>query len=232
MYGVVIGKVIEAHDERTGRSPHYQLRVDAGTSGKYEIPINVRSKDTNRPDLLYYAEEDFNAQAITILTQMRPGFHKINYHENEVADIAIDFIRSGLFNPKEMKIVSSNQTGPDNDLSDFINTYMKKAEGNPNAIIYAYGTHYTDSGKGIHNVHMNQGNTRFNPEENDVFHDGCVLVHFRDENKWLAYFLAFQSQSWCTDEQGDPLHDSVDSEGYPKKGCTYDTIHVNLQTSN
>ena len=189
MYGVVVGKVIKTHDERNDNTPHYYLTVDAGNSGEYTVPINVRSKDKHRPDLLYYSDENYNAKAITILPTLESGFHEINYHSGEKADIAVDFIRSRLFDPKKMKIVRSNQTGPDNDLSDFINKYMKKAEGNPEAIIYAYGTHFTTNGKGVHNVHMNQGNTKYSPEENDIFHDGCVLIHFRDEDKWIAYFF-------------------------------------------
>ncbi|MGM1023434.1 MAG: DUF2278 family protein [Bacillota bacterium] len=30
--------------------------------------------------------------------------------------------------------------------------------------------------------------------------DGGLLVQFKD--KWVAIFLAFLSQSWCTDEKG------------------------------
>ncbi|AGG05515.1 hypothetical protein bthur0008_60510 [Bacillus thuringiensis serovar berliner ATCC 10792] len=29
-----------------------------------------------------------------------------------------------------------------------------------------------------------------------------VLFHYKDTDKWEAVFLAFQSQSWCTDDEG------------------------------
>lgn len=233
MYGVIVGKVITHDEEKPGdKTPHYQLTIDTEGSGKFIVPINVRSKDKDHPDLLYYRDEDYNAKAITKLPHLETGFHEINYHTGEKADIAVDFIRSGLFDPKKMKIVRSSQTGHHNDLSNFIKEYIEKAEGNPDAIIYAFGEYFDDKGRGVHNVHMNQGNTKFSPQENDIFHDGCLLIHFRDENKWIAYFLAFQTQSWCTDDHGRPLKDSVDSEGNPTGKCMYNTVEVHLQIPN
>ncbi|MFD1910146.1 DUF2278 family protein [Paenibacillus rhizoplanae] len=39
--------------------------------------------------------------------------------------------------------------------------------------------------------------------ENGTWQDGGVLIHFENEHRWVAIFLAFQSQSWCTNDQGD-----------------------------
>lgn len=67
---------------------------------------------------------------------------------------------------------------------------------------------------------MNQGNSRYHPEENDIYHDGCVLLHFlNSEQQWVAIFLAFQSQSWCTDGHGRPDPDKIDENEYPLEGC-------------
>ncbi|HDX9578365.1 TPA: DUF2278 family protein [Bacillus pseudomycoides] len=54
------------------------------------------------------------------------------------------------------------------------------------------------------NIHMNQGNSKYS-EENGTLHDACILIRFKKENKWIAYFLAFQSQSWRIDDEGNPL---------------------------
>lgn len=32
-----------------------------------------------------------------------------------------------------------------------------------------------------------------------------MLIHFPSSDKWLAFFTAFQSQSFITDEKGDPI---------------------------
>jgi uncharacterized protein YukJ len=229
-YGVVIGKVIETHAERSGESPHYELKIDAGESGIYEVPINVRSIDPKHHDLLYFLDPKYDARAITILPTMKAGFHDIRYAQNQNKDIAVDFIRSGLFNPNQMKVIPADLTGPDNDLNDKIDQQMKLALNNPDATIYVFGTHYSDGGKGVHNVHMNQGNTKFSASENGTYHDGCFLLHFEKENRWLAYFLAFQSQSWCTNDDGKPLNGSVDHDGNPLPDCTYDSVKVSVQT--
>ena len=227
-YGVLIGRVIETKEERNNDTPHYQVIVDAGDQGHYRVPINVRSKGREHPELLYYADENFDAHQITILPNMNLGFHEINYHQNINEDIAVDFIRSALFDPSEMEIIPNNVAGPDNDLNDFIDKHMQEAKNNDDATFYAFGFHFND-GKGVHNIHMNQGNSRISPKENDIFHDGCVLVHFKNENKWVAYFLAFQSQSWCTNDQGYPIEGSVDMKGFPTGSCTYNTVHIPAQ---
>ncbi|MNC77476.1 hypothetical protein D3C87_2083880 [compost metagenome] len=75
-----------------------------------------------------------------------------------------------------------------------------------------------------------QGNTKYQADENGIFQDGCVLVHYTLENKWIAYFLAFQSQSWCTDNHGKPTNGSVNRQGNPIGECTFDKVKVTLQT--
>ncbi|MFB9327712.1 YukJ family protein [Paenibacillus aurantiacus] len=230
-YGVVIGQVIATTAQREVESPHYVISVDAGEDGTYEVPVNVKSIDDKRPNLLFYLDPQFDAQAITLLPTMKDGFHEINYERGMHKDIAVDYIRSGLFSPNQMEILKPYAEGPDNDLTDKIDEQMKLALNNEQATIYAFGTHYSRA-KGVHNVHMNQGNTNYSPGENGTYHDGCFLLHFRDQNRWLAYFLAFQSQSWCTDEEGKPKPGSVDGRGYPVNNCKYDTVTVRLQSED
>ena len=47
---------------------------------------------------------------------------------------------------------------------------------------------------------MNQGNEKGHQQDNGVWQDGGLFLHFADENRWLAFFLAFQSQSFHTDD--------------------------------
>ncbi|MDO3680817.1 YukJ family protein [Paenibacillus ehimensis] len=226
MYGVLIGRVIETFQERDYDRPHYGLIIETDGRRNYEVKINVRSRDRNMPDLLYIADDDYDAHAINILPTMPFGFHEINYHSKLHPEIAVDYIRSGLFNPKKMKIVPHTQPGESNDLNDFIDQYMSKAKREKDStVVYVYGMHY-DNGIGVHDVHMMQGNTRYQPNENGTYHDGCVLVHYKSEDKWTAYFLAFQSQSWCTDDRGRPKDGSVDGNGNPIGNCTYKTVDV------
>lgn len=52
---------------------------------------------------------------------------------------------------------------------------------------------------------MNQGNVGQWKRDNGIWQDGGILIHFEQEDKWVGIFLAFQSQSWCTDENGDAI---------------------------
>ena len=82
------------------------------------------------------------------------------------------------------------------------------------AIIYAFGERWgpeentPDSyfhfkpGNGIHDIHMNQGNVEKWQGDDGIWQDGGILIHFEKEEEWIGIFLAFQSQSWCTDEEG------------------------------
>ena len=56
---------------------------------------------------------------------------------------------------------------------------------------------------------MNQGNSGRFKDDNGVYQDGGVLVHFPDQQEWIGIFLKFQSQSWHTD----------DATGHPIGGC-------------
>ena len=109
-YGVLIGKVVDAQEDRNSNhyNPHYHVIVETDNKKQYEIQINVRSKDPSSPDLLYYKDEDFNAEAISILPTLEPGFYKIDYHQNLYPDLAIDYIRGHLFDPHKMKVVGFN----------------------------------------------------------------------------------------------------------------------------
>ena len=105
------------------------------------------------------------------------------------------------------------KAGADNDLNEKIERYIKRAI-EEKAIIYAFGERWgpeentPDSyfhfkpGNGIHDIHMNQGNVEKWQGDDGIWQDGGILIHFEKEEEWIGIFLAFQSQSWCTDEEG------------------------------
>ncbi|ASZ69456.1 hypothetical protein CJ306_29915 (plasmid) [Bacillus cereus] len=45
--------------------------------------------------------------------------------------------------------------------------------------------------KGVHDVHMNQGDTGTEEwiEDYGVFQDGALIIHFKHEDKWSAIFF-------------------------------------------
>ena len=126
--------------------------------------------------------------------------------------MALDFIRGNLFDRSEMRLLPSHLPGPDNDLSDRIEHYVKRAIDESDAVVYAFGQRWGpeqgvpdkvfgfEPGNGIHDIHMNQGNNAAYRNDDGVWQDGGLVLHFPASDQWVAVFLAFQSQAWHTDD--------------------------------
>jgi len=66
---------------------------------------------------------------------------------------------------------------------------------------------------------MNQGNPPGrHAHDNGAGQDGALFFHLPREDRWIALFLAFQSQSWDTNEHGHTLepHPTDASGGVPR----------------
>jgi hypothetical protein len=111
-----------------------------------------------------------------------------------------------------MRAVPASSPGPDNDLADKIGHYAARALADPEARVLAFGERWGPEdgmpdqvfgfapGNGVHDIHMNQGNSGRFVRDDGVWQDGAFLFHFPQAQQWVAVFLAFQSQSWHTDD--------------------------------
>jgi uncharacterized protein YukJ len=52
----------------------------------------------------------------------------------------------------------------------------------------------------VHDIHLNQGNSGRFVRDDGVWQDGGLLLHFPTGDQWVAIFLAFQGQTWHTDD--------------------------------
>lgn len=226
-YGVLKAR---AMDSLMGQS-HYQVLIRDDNDIKYRIAINVKSQEYPS-EVLYFVDEDFKSENITELSKLKSGFTEIN---NNVPSIALDYIRGKLFDPSKMISLAARIAGPNNDLNEKIEYYIKEAIEN-DAIIYAYGQKWGPEenksdqyfhfkpGNGIHDIHMNQGNTADWIEDNGICQDGGILIYFEKTKKWLGIFLAFQSQSWCTDNNGNAIGPVSECNHKNSKTCRNTTI--------
>ena len=92
-------------------------------------------------------------------------------------------------------------------LQNAVVSLLNQAVAEPGSEVYAFGSAYADGGMtdGVHDIHMNQGNPpRDHGTDNGVWQDGALFLRFSQGNTWTAVFLAFQTESWTTDAQGDP----------------------------
>ena len=92
-------------------------------------------------------------------------------------------------------------------LQNAVVNLLNQAIADPGGVIYAFGSAYADGGvtDGIHDIHMNQGNPMDNHGgDNGVWQDGALFLRLPQQSSWTAVFIAFQTESWTTDAQGNP----------------------------
>ena len=206
-YGVLAGSVVDQRAEGGTDSPHYQIRVRGGEAD-FRVAVNVLSQE--RPaELLYAADENFRHPVTQTLPSLPDGFTPL---ASQPGGMALDFIRANLFDRQAMQPEPASAPGPDNDLADKLDHFVRRAAADPAARLYAFGQRWGPEagiadkifgflpGNGVHDIHMNQGNSqRFRPDDG-VWQDGGLLVHFPAVSRWVGIFLAFQSQAWHTDD--------------------------------
>jgi uncharacterized protein YukJ len=205
--GTVIGHLRDADDD------HYQIQVKAGTT-VHRIASNVKSSAPHAPSTVLFhsttALPDKFAKDLRILVH---GYKKL---ASKPGGLAIDYLRSGLMNPKSMKPVPPDAPGVDNDLKDLLEAAVVKAMREKGSVIYAFGAKWGPEkgkvdkyfrflpGNGIHDIHMNQGNSGKYKKDNGIYQDGALIIEYPG-SKWRTFFFAFQSQSFKTDNAGNPV---------------------------
>lgn len=207
-YGVLKGKAIDARREEDRSSPHYQVHIQAG-SIQYRIAVNVMSQ-VSPSELLFLVDDDFRHPITATLPDLPDEFTLLS---SKPGGAAVDFIRGNLFSRSDMRLLPPNLPGPDNDLSDQIEHYVKRAIQEIDARVYAFGERWGPEGgkadkifgfrpgNGVHDIHMNQGNVARFAGDDGVWQDGALMFYFPSSKQWVAVFLAFQSQAWHTDDK-------------------------------
>lgn len=136
--------------------------------------------------------------------------------------MALDYIRGNCFDITLAKPLPHDIPGPDNDLNELIHKYVARAIAMENSAVYAFGEKWGpetkrdkyfgfNPGNGIHDIHANQGNSDAWKRDDGVYQDGGLIIHLPDEARWVAIFLAFQSQCFHTDDTtGHRIPDACD----------------------
>jgi uncharacterized protein YukJ len=205
-YGVLKGKAIEVR-LGAGNSPHYQVRIIDDTTD-YRIAINVKSA-VSPSEVEYLIVEHFQHPILDVIDPLPRGFTKL---ARTPTSGALDFIRGNLFDRTLMRPLPHDVPGFDNDLNEKIDRVMQRAVADEASLVYAFGERWGPEatkkdkyfgflpGNGIHDIHMNQGNVAQFKNDDGVYQDGGLFIHFPDQQEWIAVFLRFQSQAWHTDD--------------------------------
>jgi uncharacterized protein YukJ len=231
-YGVLKGAVLRRTLDRRDQTPHYHIQVDADGE-LHRVAVNVRS-GLDGLELLTAVDNDFEHAICEEIARRRSGFSRL---EHEPGSGALDYQRGEMVKRSRFRTTPRLRDG-EGGLPDLLDVYVRRAISDPAASLYAFGTKWgPDEGetdrtfrghpirpsRGVHDVHMNQGNVDGPGErddqhfrENGPWQDGGLLFHFPDQEQWVGIFLAFQNQSWQTDDRtGRPL-----ARGHANPGAT------------
>jgi uncharacterized protein YukJ len=213
-YSVFTGRVLDREVEGTSRTPHYYILVDGGGQ-QFRVAVNTRSGTSHfrKADLLYFADDDFRHPITHDLEIVADGILAVT---SQPGGLALDYQRGGMFDHRDMRRIPADRPGPHNDLVEELDDRVQRAILDPAIRLHAYGTRWGPErrpdhvfgfqpGNGIHDVHMNQGNWDEHWRDNAIWSDGGLIFHDPGAGRWSALFLAFQTQSWYTDDQGDPI---------------------------
>jgi uncharacterized protein YukJ len=215
-YGVLAARALQTRREDATDTPHYQLHLADEAGEHWRIAVNVESQQAPS-ELLYRIDDEFRHPLTALLEELQSGWHAL---PPAPGGPHIDFIRGNLFERAQMRLLPPALEGPDNDLADLLDHWCGRATADPAATVYAFGQRFGpepgvvdkvfgfEPANGVHDIHMNQGNSGRFARDNGVRQDGALIVHLPADERWVAIFLAFQSQAFHTDDvTGDPLGD-------------------------
>jgi len=209
-YGVLKGRPVAARPGVTSNA-HYQVHIVDDTTD-YRIAVNVKSA-LAPSELEYLIVDGYHHPVLEQLVGLPLGFSAV---PSKPGGIAVDFIRGNFLDFDRMLKLPFNVPGVDNDLNEKIDVHIQRALSDEDALVYAFGERWGPEpstkdkifgflpGNGIHDIHMNQGNSARFRGDDGVWQDGGLLVE-RD-GAFTAILLRFQSQSWRT----------VDSTGHAR----------------
>jgi uncharacterized protein YukJ len=198
------GQVVFDHN---GKNPHYRIFMTTD-AGNMQADVNIESSDGSQ--VLYLILEPFTPPNTGALGALSTGLTALN---NISGTLALDYVREKIGNLPMVDRINMTKlpiptTRPQDQLKNAVITLLNKGVADKNGLFYAFGSAFGDPNgtTGIHDIHMNQGNPAGSFEaDNGVWQDGALFLNLPSTKQWTALFIAFQTQSWKTDNHGNPL---------------------------
>jgi Uncharacterized conserved protein (DUF2278) len=204
-YGVLVGNFVSSSREQ-GQWLHAILNLDvAGVP--YQCAVDV-----NEPNLgfQYRIFGQMDASLFSAISALSDGYHEL---PRNASSGAMDYARSPILQNKlgclaVILAVFNSLTG--SSQKEWITVTGSEAGDALIAMVqqstklYVFGAPYT-TGKGMHDVHCNQGDPRGSQwyAANGIWQDGCVFARMPD-GTLSAYLGMFLNQTLNTDDNGNP----------------------------
>lgn len=203
-YSVLKGRPIN-YRLGTSQTKHYQILVSANGE-LHRVAVNVRSSDGS--DVEFLVRPSFDHPLTALWQRLPEGLTAL---PPDPGGAALDYIRDNIAQPWEFVPLPLAAAGPDNDLNEKLDAYVQRAMADESAMIYAFGATWGPEpdkadkyfgflpGRGVHDIHMNQGNPP-GPfaGDNGPRQDGALVFEFA--GSWVAVLLKFQTQAWHSDD--------------------------------
>ncbi|KAK4222423.1 hypothetical protein QBC38DRAFT_489865 [Podospora fimiseda] len=188
----------------TAKPGHGHITFTDGTSTRLDAAVNIESKSSDSR-LVYWVIRNMATASATYTSSLQSlsrGFHS----QKGANSLGLDFLRLKLFKPEDGILLSNNPPdGGNNNILDYLDPILNQAVESQ-AEIYLFGEPYSDK-TGIHDIHMNQGNSGQWKKDNGTYQDGGIILAFPDGH-WEGVFLAFATQTYKTDDEGGPVGDT------------------------
>lgn len=238
-YGVLSARPVERRREDPHRddSPHYQIHLVDDGGHHWRAAVNVLSQESPS-ELLFAAVDPFDHPVLDAVPAGATGWRPL---APAPGGAALDLVRGNLVDPATLRPVPPDVDGPDNDLADRLDHVVQRAIAEPGAVVHVWGQGWGPEaaadkifgfvpGGGVHDVHMNQGNSERFRGDDGVWQDGGLVVRLPGAPP-VAFLLAFQSQSWHTDDTTGHALDQV-PPGPPPAGAGGEPVRIVAALAN
>ena len=121
-YGVLVGKIADGEEKRSGSSPHYEIWIKAPES--YRIAVNVRSVDGS--DVLAHYDPNFAKPTKLNLQHLASGKEGFTALETGQHGKGLDYLRDDLFPLGSMAPVPADGQGI--TLSNLLDGQIERAK--------------------------------------------------------------------------------------------------------
>jgi uncharacterized protein YukJ len=206
-YGVLVGRITDGQENPGGKSPHYEILVDAAGT-PYRIAVNIQSVEGS--EVVAYFDRNYSGDTKLGLAALAAGPHAFKALTKGDGGNGLDYVRDNLFPLEQMKPIPPDGSGI--TLAALLDAQIERAKQDSLAVVIAVGDEFDDNqtteqvgfalGRGVHDIHMMQGNIGAFEHDNRINGDGALFVRFSG-GETIALFVRFDSQSTDTDGQGN-----------------------------
>ncbi|WP_071124328.1 DUF2278 family protein [Leptotrichia massiliensis] len=192
-YVMFRGKVIDKWYDFDKRA-HYHIVVMDDEGKRFDLAVNIGSiyekmNEIVSSNLKVYYDESYNCRKRIVRKMLLQKDGITECHK----DLYLDYIRMKLF-PHEKMVQMKGFDVTSIYLTGIIEKNVVQAMNNDDYEVIAFGRLYAN-GKGLHDIHMNQGSVDKFRKNDASYSDGGLFFRNRRDNKIKAVFIAFITQS-------------------------------------